>query len=129
VVCDKATFIWYHDVRNSQYHVGGATIPQARELEGIRSAAVWVFGTLFDVPDVQALLDQQASGPTVDRPQRSAEDDHLIDDEFGVIQVAGRRYYTSEILHAFDAVQYSELARDIRARDVANVEMDDEASQ
>ena len=24
--------IWFHDVRNGQYHVGGATVPQKREL-------------------------------------------------------------------------------------------------
>ncbi len=129
VVCDKATFIWYHEVRNSQYHVGGATIPQARELDGIRETAIWVFGTLFDVADVKALLDQHASGPTKDLPQRTDEDDRLIDAEYGTLRVAGSTYYTSEILHAFDAVQYSEAARDIRARDLANAEMDDEAKE
>lgn len=128
-ICDKATFIWYHDVRNNQYHVGGATIPQGRELDGIRDAAIWVFGTLFDVPDVKALLDQHASGPTTDLPQRTAEDDRMIDTEYGTILIAGGRYYTSEILHAFDAVQYSEVARDIRSRDRANAEMDDEAPE
>src|SRR5215831_12191697 len=43
MVCDKAMFIWFHEVRNGQYHIGGATIPQERELEGIRAAAIWVF--------------------------------------------------------------------------------------
>jgi hypothetical protein len=128
-LCDKATFIWYHDVRNSQYHVGGATIPQARELDGIRDAAIWVFGTLFDVPDVKGLLDQQASGPTADIPQRTDEDDRLIDTEYGTVQLAGELYYTSEILHAFDAVQYSEIARDIKARDTTNAEMSDEVPE
>lgn len=128
-VCDKATFIWYHDVRNSQYHVGGATIPQARELDGIRNAAIWVFGTLFEIQDVKGLLDQHASGPSTDLPQRTDEDDRLIDAEFSPIQLAGGLYYTSEVLHAFDAVQYSEVARDIRARDRTDAEMNDEATE
>ncbi len=27
VECDKATVVWYHNVRNGQYHSGGATDP------------------------------------------------------------------------------------------------------
>src|SRR5215211_1638857 len=96
-VCDKAEFVWYHEVRNGQYHVGGATIPQGRELQGIREAALWVFAVLFDVPDVESLLEQllaERSGDDV--PSRTDEDDRLIDEEFGVVHVAGEVYYTSE---------------------------------
>jgi hypothetical protein len=124
MVCDRAQFIWYHDVRNGQYHVGGATVPQARELEGIRKAAIWVFGTLFDVPDVEALLDQFITvRPGNDLPKRNEGDDRLIDREFGMVELAGKPYYLSEVIHAFDAVQYSELANDIRKRDASNEEM------
>jgi hypothetical protein len=128
ILCDKAMFVWYHEVRNGQYHAGGATIPQARELEGIRAAAIWVFGILFDVPDVDALLEQHlASRPGDDLPKRNDEDDRLIDREYGMVELAGRAFYLSEVLHAFDAVQYSELATEIRKRDVANEEMDAES--
>src|SRR5579864_2287121 len=83
-VCGKAEFVWYHEVRNGQYHVGGATIPQGRELQGIREAALWVFAVLFDVPNVEALLEQNLAARTgFDLPIRTADDDCLIDDEFG----------------------------------------------
>lgn len=127
MVCDKAQFIWYHDVRNGQYHVGGATIPQARELDGIRTAAIWVFGILFDVTDVEALLDQHVAVESGDDlPKRNDDDDRLIDQEYGMVELAGKPYYLSEVLHAFDAVQYSELASEIRRRDAANDEMKQE---
>lgn len=124
IICDKAKFIWYHEVRNGQYHVGGATIPQARELEGIREAALWVFSVLFDVPDVESLLDQHVVSRTGDDlPQRSDEDDRLIDREYGTVDLAGKPYHVSEVLHAFDPVLYSEVAGDIKRRDAADEEM------
>lgn len=124
VVCEKADFIWYHEVRNGQYHAGGATIPQERELEGIRKAALWVFATLFDVANVEALLEEHLSKPSGDDlPIRTDENDRLIDQEFGTLKLAGKICYTSEILHAYDPVLYSELAADIKKRDSAETEM------
>lgn len=124
MVCDKAKFIWYHEVRNGQYHVGGATIPQARELEGIRKAALWVFCVLFDIPEMEAQLEQHlASRSGYDLPKRNDDDDRLIDSEYGTVDLAGKPYYLSEVLHAFDPVHYSELAGEIRKRDVADAEM------
>jgi len=124
VECDKATFVWYHEVRNGQYHVGGATIPQTRELEGIRKAAFWVFSVLFDVKDVKALVDAHITRDGDDLPKRTSEHDRLIDEEFGVVTVAGRRMYTSEIVHGVDPVLYSELATDLTNRDASNAAMD-----
>lgn len=126
-ICDKAKFIWYHEVRNGQYHVGGATIPQTRELEGIREAAIWVFSVLFEVDDVVGLLEQRlASRPGDDLPKRNDQDDRLIDSEYGTIELVGKVCYVSEVLHSFDPVLYSETANDIRKRDTANEEMDKE---
>lgn len=130
VVCDRAKFIWYHEVRNGQYHVGGATIPQERELAGIREAALWVFSTLFDVPDAATLLDQRlALRPGDDLPKRNDEDDRIIDSEYGTVDLAGKPYYVSELLHSYDAILYSELANDIRKRDAADEEMNSELSE
>jgi hypothetical protein len=124
VVCEKADFIWYHEVRNGQYHAGGATIPQERELEGIRKAALWVFGTLFDVTDMESLLEENLSTRSGDDlPSRTEENDRLIDQEFGTVKLAGKPLYTSELLHAYDPVLYSELAGDIKKRDASEAEM------
>lgn len=124
MVCDKAKFIWYHEVRNGQYHVGGATIPQGRELQGIREAALWVFSVLFDVPNVEPLLEQHIASQSFDNlPKRDDSDDRLIDREYGTVMLAGKPFYVSEVLHAYDPVLYSECAADIKRRDAANEEM------
>lgn len=107
--CEKADIIWYHDVRNGQYHGGGATIPQERELQGIRKAAFWVFAVLFDVPDVEQMVESHVLQRTnQDLPIKTDESDKLIDGEYGLCEVAGDSYYTSEILYAIDPVAYSE---------------------
>ena len=127
VVCDKAEFVWYHEVRNGQYHGGGATIPQGRELEGIRKAACWVFGTLFDVMDIEALLEQHLTRRSGDDlPKRTEESDRLIDREFGTADVAGKTFYTSEIIYSIDPVFYSELAADIKRRDESETGMNED---
>jgi len=130
VVCDPAKFIWYHDVRNGQYHVGGATIPQARELEGIREAAIWVFSVLFEIKDVIGLIEQHLTARSGDDlPKRNDDDDRLIDSEYGTVDLAGKPHYVSEVVHRFDPVWYSELAGEIKARDAANVAMNEEPSK
>jgi len=130
VVCDSAKFVWYHDVRNGQYHVGGATIPQARELEGIREAAMWVFSVLFEVDDVVGLIEQHLTSRSGDDlPKKNDDDDRLIDSEYGTIELAGKPYYVSEVVHRFDPVLYSELAGDIKKRDAANSEMNEKPSK
>jgi hypothetical protein len=127
IVCDRAKFIWYHDVRNGQYHVGGATIPQARELEGIREAAIWVFSTLFEIDDVIGLIEQHLTARSGDDlPSRNDDDDRLIDSEYGTVNLAGKPYYVSEVVHRYDPVWYSELAGEIKARDAANNGMSEE---
>lgn len=129
-VCDRAKFVWYHEVRNGQYHVGGATIPHARELEGIREAALWVFSVLFDVADVAGLLEQHlAASRGDDLPKRNDDDDRLIDGEFGTVQLVGKPYYASEVLHSLDPVLYSETASEIRRRDASNNEMTERTSE
>jgi hypothetical protein len=123
-LCDTAKFVWYHEVRNGQYHVGGATVPQARELDGIRDAAIWVFSVLFEVTDIDSLLESHlATRDTDDLPKRNDIDDRLIDNEYGMVQLMGKSYYLSEVLHSFDPVLYSEAAADIRRRNAANAEM------
>ncbi len=130
IVCDQAKFIWYHDVRNGQYHVGGATIPQARELDGIRQAAMWVFSVLFEIDDVIGLIEQNLTARSGDDlPKRNQEDDRLIDSEYGTVDLVGKPFHVSEMVHRFDPVWYSELAGEIRARDAANVAMNEDPSK
>lgn len=107
--------IWFHEVRNGQYHVGGATVPQRRELDGVRAAALEVFSVLFDEPDASSLLDEYVAemGP-VPPPPRSDEHDRLIDSEHGMVEVCGQPEYTSDVLYGLDPNRYREAALELQ---------------
>ena len=115
--CNKDEIIWYHGVRNDQYHAGRPSIPSERDLNGVRDAAFWIFEVLYDVTDVETLItDEIISRSAPPLPQRTPEDDRAIDTVHGTIEIVGRNYYTSETLYGVDPVAYSELAAQIRAR-------------
>jgi len=109
LVCDKAEFVWYHEVRNGQYHTGGATIPQGQELEGIREAAIWVFSTLYGIEDTEQRLAQEMALRFPSPPERNAEYDEAINYLYGKIDIGGREFDVSELLFAVDDTFYREV--------------------
>ncbi len=111
----KDELVWFHDVRNGQYHQGEAAVPQRRELEGVRAAALEVFSVLFDLPDVEAALAQHlaAAAPTAPTP-RSDEHDRLIDNAYPMVDVCGQPEYVSDVLYALDSERYREVALELR---------------
>jgi len=116
VIVQQDEIVWYHDVRNGQYHKGGANVQQRRELDGVRAAALEVFAILFDAPDVSALLDAHVADKAGPVPvPRTDEDDRLIDSAYEMIQVANRVEYASDVVYALDPERYRELALELRA--------------
>ena len=106
----KDEMVWYHELRNGQYHGGGATVPQARELDGIREVAIDVFSILFDEAAASSLVEEYCDELTLNNlPKRNDEYDRLIDSRFGTVELAGQELYTSELLFSWDPVAYSEL--------------------
>ncbi len=124
VVGQQDEIVWYHEVRNGQYHVGGATVPQRRELDGVRAAAMEVFAVLFDAPDVSALLDAYVAARTPSPAPRTDDDDRLIDHAYGMIEVGDRMEYASDILYALDPERYREIALELRAGESDSVEQE-----
>jgi hypothetical protein len=125
LVCDKAEFIWYHEVRNGQYHTGGATIPQGQELEGIREAALWVFSVLFDVEDTEQRLTEAMALRFPAPPQRDEEYDEAINEVFGEIAIGGRSFRASEVLFAVDDSFYRKVGEEL----CGAMEYDDDEEQ
>lgn len=108
--------VWFHNVRNGQYHVGGATVPQRRELDGARAAALEVFSTLFDETDPEVLLETYiAAASPVPPPPRTDEHDRVIDTVHGMIDVCGREEYASDVLYAVDPNRYREVALELQS--------------
>lgn len=107
----REEIIWAHDHRNEQYHGGSTGTPEKRVLSVIRTASLWVFGFLFDVPDVEkeledALLASQPKSP----PSPDPTIDRRLDERFGLVEIGGQLYYTSEVLFAVDSDAYRALA-------------------
>ena len=54
----KDVIIYYHTQRNNQYHSEAIGVPPDDILTGIRTSAIWIFQTLFDVADVISKIDK-----------------------------------------------------------------------
>jgi hypothetical protein len=113
LVCDKGDFVWYHEVRNGQYHTGGATIPQGEVLEGIREAALWVFSVLYDIEDTEQRLAREMDLRFPLPPERNAEYDEAINYLYEKINIGGREFDVSELLFAVDDTFYREVGVDL----------------
>lgn len=121
LVAKQDEIVWFHDVRNGQYHGGGATVPQGRELDGVRSAAIEIIGLLFELPDVKTILDEHIAERTpLATPPRNVHHDRLIDCKFGMIEVCGQVLYSSEVLHSVDPELYRDTAIGLATDENAN---------
>lgn len=109
-IVDKAHILWCHDQRNEQYHGGNRGVPEKKVLEIARRAAIWVFGLLFDVSNVDERLAagtmQAQSHPT---PTRNPAYDSAIDGAIEPIDIGGQPYSASEILYSIDYEAYRNL--------------------
>lgn len=112
---NKREILWAHDCRNRQYHEGTSSIPNDIALDISRRASKWVFSLLFDVEDIDYYLEielrERMQGPII---QHDEEIDRIIDQAYGVIEVAGQIYGTSEVLFAVDPSAYWEIGEALR---------------
>lgn len=113
LVCDKADFIWYHKVRNDQYHKGEPTIPQGEDLESIREAALWVFSILYDIEDTDQRLAREMDLRFPAPPEQDEEYNEAINDLYGEVTVGERNFSASEILFAVDDAFYRKLGAEL----------------
>lgn len=114
----KEEIVWYHDIRNKQYHGGGNTIPQLRDLQKIRQIAMWIFSFLYDIENVDQIIMTDIQRSANNRlPSKNKDQDVLIDKVHGVYEIAGHNFYTSEILYALDPILYSEIATGVATDD------------
>ncbi|MEA2570422.1 MAG: hypothetical protein QOI24_2423 [Acidobacteriota bacterium] len=109
----KDEIVWFHEVRNGQYHNGGAAIPQRRELDGVRAAAIEVFAVLFEQMDVLAALEEHIAAIAPPPPPRKHEHDRLIDNAFPMVYVCGQPEYVSDVLYKLDPNRYREIALEL----------------
>lgn len=112
---DKGHIIWTHDHRNEQYHGGSKGTPEKQVLSIIKEAALWIFGLLFDIPDVEEILQKQITAKLPKPPpQPDKELDRAIDSVYGMVQVGEQEYYTSELLFYTDISSYYEAGETLK---------------
>ena len=112
--------VFYHDIRNNQYHAGGPGIPEAEHLVALRTAALDTFAMLFDVPDAEkALVDCVQERLVIDdaRTPKNATVDKLLDLANEPVMIAGQPYAVSEALLATDPDAYGAVAAAVRESD------------
>jgi len=113
VVAQKEEVIWVHNLRNEQYHGGGPSYPGKKDLDAARAFALQVFSVLFNEPDIEGLLTSHQSGTSA-LPPRTDDDDRAIDDSHGLVDLCGRKEYSSDVLYAYDPVRYRSVALSLR---------------
>ena len=112
---DKGHIIWAHDHRNEQYHSGSKGTPEKQVLLIIKEAALWIFGLLFDISDVEEILQKQITAKLPKQPpQPDKELDRAIDSVYGMVQVGEQEYYTSELLFYTDISSYYEAGETLK---------------
>ena len=109
-VVDRTYILWCHDSRNEQYHGGSRGVPEKRDLDIARRAALWIFSLLFDVQDAEERLARAiAEKLPPPAPERNPAYDTAIDGACETVDNGGRTYSTSEILYSLDYEAYREL--------------------
>jgi len=111
IIVEKDEVIYYHQMRNDQYHGGATGVPETFKLEGIREAALWVFSVLFDTPRPEELLESRIKEAFQEdkKTERDPQKDRLIDSKFGMADVAGILFHSSEVLFSLDHAAYEEI--------------------
>lgn len=112
---EKADLVYYHQQRNDQYHTGRLSAPDLNILGDLRSAALWIFGVLYDVTNVEAELEAHLLllQPPIEQPEPNDDYDRIIDETYGDVELAGGLYKTSEVLFHTDPELYKERALEL----------------
>lgn len=113
----RVDILWAHDQRNEQYHGGTGGVPAKRAITTIRRAAIWIFGLLFSVPDVEKEIEDELAllGPEKP-PEPRPEYNKAIDNEHGIVEVGELAYYASEVVFAVDKDAYNALGAKLVAK-------------
>jgi hypothetical protein len=116
-VVERSHIVWVHDQRNEQYHGGAKGTPEKQVLEIVRSCALWIMSVLYNIPNIEQILNDTISAKLPPAPPQPKEDfNQAIDELYGPVEVAGQIYSTSEILFALDDVLYQAIGTELTTK-------------
>jgi hypothetical protein len=109
---DRNHILWAHDHRNEQYHGGKKGTPEQDVLAIARSAALWIFAFLFDVAEVEAVVEVTVQKRPLLQivPLRKEEFDIAIDAAIDPVILGDSIYDASDLLFSTDYDAYRDLA-------------------
>ncbi len=112
---EKEDLVWYHQQRNEQYHRGTYAAPNLDILIALRSASLWVFSTLYEVPEIEKVLEDELSKFLPNPPSHSRSDDYdqVIDQSYDPVELPTGPVAMSELLFLTDPTAYVEIALEL----------------
>ena len=98
--------LYYHSIRNKMYHEGTLGVPDSRDIDEIRKAAIWVVSSLFEIELIKQILEDAIKSirKLKLREERDPQKDELIDDYYGSIEIEGIDYNISDILFSVNKI-------------------------
>lgn len=105
--------VFYHDIRNNQYHAGGPGVPEAEHIFKLRIAALDTFAMLFDIQNIEIILEeyvQERLATEDSHPPKNSTVDKILDIGNEPVLIAGQPYAVSEALYATDPDAYRDVA-------------------
>lgn len=109
--------VFYHEIRNNQYHAGGPGIPEEEHLFALRSAALDTFAMLFNINEIEKTLENCIQERLViedSQPPKNNTVDLILDIENEPVKIACQQYKTSEALYATDPYAYGEVSAAVK---------------
>jgi len=107
---ERSHIIFAHNNRDEQYHGGSKGTPEKHVLFIVRNAALWIFSVLYDVSNVEQILENEIEARLPGAsPQPDIALDRAIDNSFGMVEIAGQIYHASEVLFEVDEIAYREI--------------------
>ncbi len=112
-------FIYYHRMRNEQYHGGTLTVPGIEDTRDLRTGAMQVFAYLFSIQNLSEEVEDRIMALTPKPPMtRDEKFDKLIDDAYELVAIGDNIFTPSETLFSVDPNAYRELGQELVAENL-----------
>jgi hypothetical protein len=106
----KQEVFYVHTQRNLFYHESPDFVPSNATLRKARDIAFWVFSFLFEIPDLEAEIDERIKQiRNLEAYSRNEEVDKILDEQYQEIEILGYPYKLSDVLFAVDPTNYQEF--------------------
>lgn len=123
-VFEKADVLWFRSIRNEMYHSGLGVVPHGDCVKGIREAALWIVGALFEIEDIETYVFEEVEARI---PTRNPEFDASFDEANAEVDIGGLVYSPSDVLFSVDPRLYRQYVLEYGETVLALAKEDDQS--